>query len=133
HANRLPPPLARAWSACLDLRVNLRSRFEDNPFYVLALRPGATLLEIERAGQKWISLLKLDAASARAYQTPLGPRERTEDRVRAALGEWRDPAKRLAHEIWATLAPEPREPPTPSADSPPGAALLPCDAMRLVG
>jgi hypothetical protein len=79
-------------------------RWRDNPFYVLALPPECTAAEVERAGQKLLGLLAVEVASARTYATPLGPGERTEDTVRAAMAELRDPDRRVVHETWARLA-----------------------------
>ncbi|MCB9755427.1 MAG: hypothetical protein H6713_36265 [Myxococcales bacterium] len=69
------------------------------------------------------------------YATPLGPRPRTEDAVRRAMAELRDPKRRVEHELWATLPPreEAAERPT-SADASArrGAAAWP-EAMSLFG
>jgi hypothetical protein len=45
-------------------------------------------------------MLELDLARARIYTTPVGARARTPELVRAAMAELRDPARRLAHELW---------------------------------
>ncbi len=79
------------------------ARLRDNPFYVLAVRPDAARAEVERAGQKLLALLGVNAASARTYATPLGPAERSEDKVRAALGELRVPERRLTYALEAHL------------------------------
>ncbi len=76
-----------------------------NPFFVLEVSPSATRAEIERAGQKLLALLAVGNASARRCETPLGPLDRDADLVRGALAELRDPSARVAHELWATLAP----------------------------
>jgi hypothetical protein len=81
-------------------------RIRDNPFYVLGLRPDATRQAIERQGTKLLGMLELKLKSAAAYPTPVGRAERTPEKVRAAMAELRDPARRLDHEIWARLDPE---------------------------
>lgn len=72
-----------------------------NPFLVLELAPGAGRDELERQGAKLLALLAAGVGDAATYPTPLGPEERTAERVRAALAELRDPARRLLHEWWA--------------------------------
>jgi curved DNA-binding protein CbpA len=78
-------------------------KVRDNPFYVLGLRPDATRAEIERQGQKLLGMLELSLQSAARYATPVGPAERTADKVRRAMAELRDPERRLEHEMWAGL------------------------------
>jgi hypothetical protein len=80
-------------------------RLRDNPFVVLGLPPDASRAEIERTGQRLIAELALGRQAAATYATPLGPEVRTEERVRAAVAELRDPARRLVHEAWAQLPP----------------------------
>lgn len=80
-------------------------RIRDNPFYVLELRPDATRVAIERQGAKLLGMLELSLKSARSYRTPVGPGERTADKVRQAMAELRDPSRRLEHELWARLDP----------------------------
>ena len=96
-------------------------KIRDNPFYVLGLPPSATRAEIEREGQKLLGMLELKLASAARYATPVGPGERTADKVRRALAELRDPERRLAHELWARLDP---------AAAPPKAAEPPSRLRR---
>ena len=89
---------------------------DDNPFFVLGLAPDASRIEAEREAQKLLGMLELGFADAATYQTPLGPRPRTPELVRAAVATLRDPYKRLLAELWARHAPPPRpaEPePTP--------------------
>jgi hypothetical protein len=86
-------------------------RIRDNPFYVLGLRPEATRVEIERQGAKLLGMLELKLKSAMTYPTPLGPSERTADKVRQAMAELRDPERRLGHELWARLDPALAAPP----------------------
>jgi hypothetical protein len=76
-------------------------RFADNPYFVLGLPTTATMIEIERAGQKLQSLLGIGAASARQYTTPVGIQTRDEAKVRSAVAALRDPAQRLLHQLWA--------------------------------
>ena len=83
-----------------------KRRLADNPFYVLGLRPDATVIAIEREAQKLLGMLQLELADARTYRTPLGTYERDADKVRRAVAELRDPARRLVHELWAQLPPD---------------------------
>ena len=83
----------------------MRSRLEENPFYVLGLPPGASRAEIEQEGQKLLGMLELGLAGAATYATPFGPVARTPDRVRRALAELREPARRALHELWARAEP----------------------------
>ena len=85
--------------------ANAVDRIRDNPFYVLGVKPDATRAEIEREGQKLLGMLELGLKSAGAYATPVGPGERTDDKVRRAMAELRDPERRLGHELWARLPP----------------------------
>src|SRR5580698_9113922 len=80
----------------------------DNPFFVLGLACDATRLEIEREAQKLLGMLELGFAAAQTYATPLGPRTRTSEAVRAAVAALRDPQQRLVAELWARHAPPPR-------------------------
>jgi hypothetical protein len=75
-------------------------RISDNPLTVLGLPAGASRIEIEREGQKLIGMLELGFAEAQTYATPLGPRPRTVELVRAAIAALRDPAHRLVAELW---------------------------------
>lgn len=77
----------------------------DNPFLVLGLSPDASRIEIEREAQKLLGMLELDFAGASTYATPLGPRPRTAEAVRAAVAALRDPYQRLVAELWARHAP----------------------------
>jgi hypothetical protein len=83
----------------------VRARLEENPFYVLGLRPGASRAEIEQEGQKLLGMLELGLTGAGRYETPFGGAERTPERVRRALAELRDPERRVVHELWARLEP----------------------------
>ncbi|MBC8068647.1 MAG: hypothetical protein IAG13_09970 [Deltaproteobacteria bacterium] len=75
-------------------------RWAENPLLVLELPAEASRAEIERAGQKLLGMLELGLRAAALYPTPLGPRVRTAESVRAAMAELRDPDKRLVHELW---------------------------------
>lgn len=112
-------------------------RIRDNPFYVLGLRPDATRVEIERQGAKLLGMLELKLKSALTYPTPLGPSERTEDKVRQAMAELRDPERRLGHELWARLDPVSAPPPDPDAtpdEAPPPRAEAPwAEALAAFG
>lgn len=77
----------------------------DNPFFVLGLAAEASRIEVEREAQKLLGMLELGFAQARTYATPLGPRERTAEMVRAAVAALRDPYRRLVAELWARHAP----------------------------
>jgi hypothetical protein len=80
----------------------------DNPFFVLGVPAEASRIEVEREAQKLLGMLELGFAEARTYQTPVGPRERTAEMVRAAVAALRDPYRRLVAELWARHAPPPR-------------------------
>ena len=90
----------------------------DNPFFVLGVAPDASRIEIEREAQKLLGMLELGLAAAASYDTPLGPRPRTSELVRAAVATLRDPARRLAAEPWARaiapVAADVREPDEPA-------------------
>ena len=90
----------------------------DNPFFVLGLPTEASRIEVERCAQKLLGMLELDFADARTYATPLGPRPRTTELVRAAVAALRDPYQRLLAELWARHAP-PVRPEPPAAPAPP--------------
>ena len=64
---------------------------------------------------KLLGMLELGFAAAARYDTPLGPRARTPELVREAVAALRDPARRLAAEVWARAAA------APAADATPGA------------
>ena len=87
----------------------LAARFDDNPFLVLGVSPDASRVEIEREAQKLLGMLELGFADAKTFKTPLGPRERTPEAVRAAVAALRDPYQRLLAELWARNAPAVRE------------------------
>ena len=89
------------------------NRLEDNPFFILELPVIASRADVERAGQKLLALLAVGAASAHLYATPLGTRERDENKVRAAVATLRNPEERLLNELWASTC------------APPGAAVAP--------
>jgi len=80
-------------------------KLAENPFFVLAVSPDASRLEIEREAQKLLGMLELGFEAAQTYATPLGPRPRTAEAVRAAVAVLRDPYQRLLAELWARHAP----------------------------
>lgn len=75
----------------------------DNPFYVLGLPRTASAMEIEREGSKLLAMLELQLAESKSYGTPLGAFARSPEKVREAMAELRDPARRLVHEVFAAL------------------------------
>lgn len=77
----------------------------ENPFFVLGLSPDASRIEIEREAQKLLGMLELGFAGAQTYTTPLGPKPRTPEAVRAAVAALRDPYQRLLAELWARHLP----------------------------
>jgi hypothetical protein len=83
-------------------------KIADNPFFVLGVTAEASRIEVEREAQKLLGMLELGFAEARTYDTPIGPRERTAEMVRAAVAALRDPYRRLVAELWARHAPPPR-------------------------
>jgi hypothetical protein len=99
----------------------LRRRVADNPFYVLGLRPSCSRAEAEREGAKLLGMLELGLANATSYPTPLGLQPRTPEKVREAMAELREPARRLRHELWARAEPILPQPPDPlpGAEPPP--------------
>jgi len=84
----------------------MASSIVDNPFLVLGLPPDVSRIEIEREAQKLLGMLELDFPAAKTYATPLGPRTRTSEAVRAAVATLRDPYQRLVAELWARHAPQ---------------------------
>jgi hypothetical protein len=106
-------------------------RWRENPFFVLALSPECSQVEVERAGQKLLAMLAIGSRPAATFETPFGAQPRTEEGVRAAMAELRDPERRLAHEIWARAGLEGAE---AARAATPGEALLPWDgAMAAIG
>lgn len=93
-------------------------KLEDNPFFVLALAPDTSRIEIEREAQKLLGMLELGFADAQTYVTPVGPRPRTAETVRAAVAALRDPYRRLLAEMWARHAPPPTATPPAAAATP---------------
>jgi hypothetical protein len=92
-------------------------KLEDNPFFVLGVATDARRIEIEREAQKLLGMLELGFADAQTSATPVGPRPRTPELVRAAVAALRDPYRRLIAELWARHAPpaQPTAPPGPPA------------------
>jgi hypothetical protein len=94
-------------------------KLADNPFFVLGLAVDASRIEVEREAQKLLGMLELGFGESASYATPLGPRLRTAEAVRAAVAALRDPYRRLVAELWARHAPPPRPaPPAPPAAPP---------------
>jgi len=95
--------------------VGVATRLADNPFFVLGVTVEASRIEVEREAQKLLGMLELGFADVRTYATPLGPRERTAELVRAAVAALRDPYRRLVAELWARHAPPSRAEAAPAA------------------
>jgi hypothetical protein len=93
-------------------------KIADNPFFVLGVTAEASRIEVEREAQKLLGMLELGFAEARTYDTPIGPRERTAEMVRAAVAALRDPYRRLVAELWARHAPPPGRAAAPEAPEP---------------
>jgi hypothetical protein len=90
----------------------------ENPFFVLGLAVDASRIEVEREAQKLLGMIELGFVAMSTYQTPLGPRERTPELVRAAVAALRDPYRRLVAELWARHAPAEVAPAPPAAAEP---------------
>jgi len=97
-------------------------KLAENPFFVLAIAPDASRIEIEREAQKLLGMLELGFEAALTYATPLGPRPRTAEAVRAAVAVLRDPYQRLVAELWARHAPSTLEA-APAVTATPSAGL----------
>lgn len=80
---------------------NMLRRHLVNPFLVLSIPPDAGIEQIERQGQKILMMLSAGVSESVSYETPLGTRSLSEELVREALAELRDPDRRLIHEWWA--------------------------------
>ncbi len=93
------------------------TRIIDNPFFVLGLSCDASRIELEREAQKLLGMIELGFPGALTYATPLGPRPRTAEAVRAAVATLRDPYQRLMAELWARHAPPLRETPLEPVES----------------
>ena len=105
-------------------------RWRENPFFVLGLSPECSQVEVERAGQKLLAMLGIGSRAAATFETPFGTQPRTEESVRAAMAELRDPERRLAHEIWARAGLDRTEPAEATRDE----ALLSWeDALAAIG
>lgn len=106
-------------------------RWAENPLLVLELAPAASRAEIERAGQKLLAMLELGLRSAALYPTPLGPRARTPESVRAAMAELRDPDRRIVHELW--IGAPAAEVPLDDVEADEPASGEPFDALAALG
>lgn len=94
----------------------LFERIAENPFYVLGVRTDASRTDLEREGNKLLSMLQLELKESKVYRSPVGEHPRTAELVRAAMAELRDPKRRLVHELLAALpvavtVPKPAAPP----------------------
>ena len=94
------------------------AKLAENPFFVLGLAPSVSRIEVEREAQKLLGMLELGFADTATYATPLGPRPRTSELVRAAVAALRDPYQRLVAELWARHAPPHRSEPPPAPAAP---------------
>ncbi|MCE9576984.1 MAG: hypothetical protein K8W52_27810 [Deltaproteobacteria bacterium] len=100
--------------------MSAEARLGDNPLLVLGLGLGATRMEVERQAQLLLGMLELGFPDAATYPSPLGPRPRTPDLVRAAAAALRDPGQRLQAELWFVPADASGDrTPTPETSSPP--------------
>ena len=81
----------------------LFERIAENPFYVLGVATTATRTDLEREGNKLLSMLQLELKESKTYRSPVGEHPRTAEAVRAAMAELRDPKRRLVHELLASL------------------------------
>lgn len=79
---------------------------DENAFFVLELPVDCSAMDIERQGQKLLAMLELDLQSAGVYRTPRGERPRTQESIRHAMAELREPRKRIVHELWARRPPD---------------------------
>jgi len=104
------------------------TRWQENPFFLLELAPDVSQLEAERHGRKLLAQLELGVSSARIAHTPLGPVERTADRVRRALAALQSPQDRRMHALWARLPAQQSS----AADSP-DAGSGDASAMEAIG
>lgn len=95
----------------------------ENPFFVLGVSPDASRIEVEREAQKLLGMLELGFGAAQTYATPVGPRPRTAEAVRAAVAMLRDPYQRLVAELWARHAPAIVEPVSETEQPTPPTAL----------
>lgn len=85
------------------MQQRLVDRIAENPFYVLGLERDCSRQDVEREGQKLLSMLTLGLEEAQAYTTPVGERPRTAELIRHAMSELREPRRRLVHELLAAL------------------------------
>lgn len=67
---------------------------------MLGLTPRASWPRIKRAAETLLAALEAGEPGADSYDTPLGPRPRTEPLVLRALTRLRDPDERIQHELW---------------------------------
>ena len=100
-------------------------RITENPFLVLELPSNASRADVERAGARLLGMLAVGLPGADTYETPLGPRMRDGDAIRAAMAGLRDPELRVRHELWV-LAPA-------SIEAAPIECPEPFDALAALG
>ena len=108
----------------------MSAKIAENPFFVLGVSPDASRIEIEREAQKLLGMLELNFADALTYATPLGPRPRTPELVRAAVAALRDPYQRLVAELWARHAPAHADEPASIEEEPKRPSLRPALGWR---
>lgn len=113
--------------------MDAERRLVENAFLVLGLPADAPRLDVEREAQKLLGMLELGLAAAATYPTPLGPRPRTPELVRAAAATLRDPERRLVAEIWARGMAAPAAPVPTVAETPVVAAAGWPEAKRRLG
>lgn len=87
----------------IDGPPGAKTRFLRNAFFILGLAPTTTATEVEREGARLLAQLQLGVESVATYETPVGRGQRDAELVRWALGELRDPGKRMVHELWAGM------------------------------
>lgn len=81
-----------------------RRRVVECPFLVLDLPVDASRAEVERTARRLLDEIALGRDSARTYWTPLGRRARSDELVRVAAAQLRDPRARVVHEVVARAA-----------------------------
>jgi hypothetical protein len=71
----------------------------ENPFRILGVSPQASARDVEREGEKLLSLVAAGLDEPQSM-VPLGPRTRSAEQVRWAVAELRDPHRRALHEFF---------------------------------
>lgn len=85
-------------------QLDLLKIWRCNPFFVLELRSDATRIEVERAGQRLLSMFNIGSVGVAEYVTPFGSAMRDADMVRQALSQLRDADQRVTYELWANFS-----------------------------